>query len=101
MEVLSNLGKIYKSYVSFDVRNLGKMLFGNVKCEKCGGKMKISKNKTYKGRGTTHVNGYSDNLSSPVKFRVSKQFFINQDIYEVKYFYKCCNCGETCNLDDI
>lgn len=96
------MGKTYKTEVSFDIRDLGKMLTGKVKCKRCGGKMKISKDKVYEGHGSTRMNGYVDNIEgSPVHFKMGKQVFINQDIYEVKYFYKCCDCGEICPLDEI
>lgn len=96
------MGKTYKTEISFDIRQLNKILFGKVKCKKCGSKMKISKNKVYQGNGTTEMNGYTDNIEgSPVHLKMNKQVFINQDIYEIEYFYKCCNCEEIYTFDEI
>lgn len=96
------MGKSYSTEISFDIRQLNKILFGKVKCKKCGSKMKIAKNKLYKGKGTTHMKGYHDNIKgSPITFRWSKQIFVNQERYEIKYFYKCCNCEEECTFDEI
>ena len=48
------------------------------------------------------MNGYIDDIEgSLVHFKMGKQVFVNQDIHEVKYFYKCCDCGEICLLDEI
>lgn len=96
------MGKTYKFEAKIDLRSLKNILFGKVKCKNCGSKMKMSKEKIYQGHGTTEMGGYVDNIEgSPIHLRKNKLIFINQDIYEIKYSYVCCNCKKVYRLDEV
>ena len=68
----------------------------------CGSKVKIYKEKVFEGHGNHEVKGYIGELDMPTGLiNKRKKVIFNQDIYVVKYKYKCTACDKVYDLNEL
>lgn len=94
------MGKTYN--VEIDINTLKKIFSKKPNCKECGSKIKIHKEKVFEGNGNSEMKGYRGDIDTPRGFiNRRKRIFLNQDIYEVKYKYKCTICGKVYDLNEL
>lgn len=94
------MGKTYKT--EMDINTLKKIFSKKPNCKECGAKVKIYKEKVFEGHGKCEMKGYLGDIDTPKGLiNKRKQILFNQDVYEIKYKYRCTGCDKIYDLNEL